>query len=346
MKRRRFILGLAGTAVAGWTGWQLSQSSTVITTKPNHPKKKNNLAGWSKTTRNSKALGTTVSITVFYNNVAKANNAIDQAFAAIAHVEQLMSLYQKESQLCQLNRDGFLRNPHPDLIHVLQKASNLSELTDGAFDVTVQPLWSLHNKASNANTTPTESEIATALKRIDWRQISISPERIDFRQSETSITLNGIAQGFAADAARKALQQNGIQHALIDSGEIGTLGTPAEKPNWNIGIKHPRTQKEYLGVTALENRCLATSGDYESHFNEDFSSHHLLDARTGYSPNELASVSVIAPTATEADALSTAVFLAGLQRGKQIIESIPHTDALFVTKSGRQVKTSNFPLVS
>ena len=191
---------------------------------------------------------------------------------------------------------------------------------------------------------PTDATIAAALPQVDWQQVSVSADRIAFGQPGMAITLNGIAQGLAADAARQALQDAGIEHALIDSGEIGSVGTHAERDHWSIGIKDPRNPATILGVASLQDRCLATSGDYETTFSADFSEHHLLDPRTGHSPTELASVSIVAPTALEADALSTAVFLMGPDRGRDFVESLPHVDALFVDKAHRITRTAQFPL--
>lgn len=169
---------------------------------------------------------------------------------------------------------------------------------------------------------------------------------IELRGDDTEITLNGIAQGFAADAVRRVLVSHGIESALIDTGEIGTLGEPAQKRDWSIGIKHPRDIGNLLGMARLNGRCLATSGDYETTFTNDFSQHHLLDPKTGSSPAELSSVSIAATTAMQADALSTAVFVAGLRDGKELVKSIPGVDALFVTKQGKVVRTAGFPLAS
>ena len=337
MRRRKFISYFLGAAALGSVGVHLNSRYSLMGGSLG-------AARLIKLTRHGRALGTEIGITAFHTDPAIADAAIDQAFAAIDHVEQVMSLYRPDSQLSQLNLQGALTDPDPQLVQVLNRAAELSAQSDGAFDVTVQPLWLAYETAAANDALPTDDAIAAALLPVDWQQVSVSADRIAFAQPGMAITLNGIAQGLAADAARQALQDAGIAHALIDSGEIGSVGTHAEKDHWAIGIKDPRNPASILGVASLQDRCLATSGDYETTFSADFSAHHLLDPRTGHSPTELASVSIVAPTALEADALSTAVFLMGPERGRALVESLPHVDALLVDKADRITRTTQFPL--
>ncbi|RKX36196.1 MAG: FAD:protein FMN transferase [Verrucomicrobia bacterium] len=348
MKRRKFIFSLVGTAAAGLTAWKLGllkQAGTA--TVPG-----GNLTGalaagrWVKVSRSTHALGTQVALTVYHHDQELAEKAIASAFDELEIVEQLMSLYRPDSQLSQLNATGRLADPHPYLVEVLRTANDLSERSRGAFDVTVQPLWTLRHHSAMLGQEPDEAALAQALRNVDWRRITLSDRKIELRGDGTGITLNGIAQGFAADAVRRVLVTHGITSALIDTGEIGTLGVHAQKRDWSIGIKDPREAEAFLGTTRLNGRCLATSGDYETFFSEDFKQHHLLDPRTGSSPAELSSVSIAATTAMQADALSTAVFIAGLEDGMELVKSIPGADALFVTKQGRIERTTGFPFSS
>jgi thiamine biosynthesis lipoprotein len=161
-----------------------------------------------------------------------------------------------------------------------------------------------------------------------------------------AVTLNGIAQGYAADAAMRVLRAHGIEHALVDAGEFSARGTNAKRNAWSIGIQHPREREAFAALARLENRCLATSGDYETAFSEDFSQHHIVNPHTGRSPEELASVSVLAPDAMTADALSTALFVLGAERGQELLREFPATDALIITKNGRHIATRGFPVTA
>ncbi len=284
-------------------------------------------------TRISSALGAAVKMTVLHADEDVANAALDAAFEELERVESVMSLYRPESQISRLNRDGALEMPDASLVEVLRFAAEVAEKSDGAFDVTVQPLWKLKGAKPDADT----------LALVDWRKVELDANRIRLAPG-MAITLNGIAQGFAADAAMRVMRAHGVEHALIDAGEFSAHGMNAENAPWRIGIQHPRQRNAFAALTPLENRCLATSGDYETSFSHDFSRHHILDPHTGESPGELASVSVLAPTAMAADALSTALFVLGAERGLDLIHRYPDADAFLIFKDGHELRTKNFPV--
>ena len=302
------------------------------------------VAPGQKHLRRAKALGTKVKFTVFHPKQKRANRAIDAALDKIEHVEQLMSLYRTDSQLSLLNRQGALRNPHPDLVTALKKSIELSRRTGGAFDVTVQPLWKLYARHADLRTLPTEAEIGKVRQRMGWEYIRIEPEIIYFDRPGIQVTLNGVAQGMAADFARQALEECGIRDALVDAGEFNAIGSPMRRESWQIAVQHPR-QDGNIAETGLQGRCLSTSGDYGTKFSDDYRHHHLLDPRTGISPTELSAVSVAAPTALEADALSTALFVLGSGRAKEMVGFMDRVDALFVSKSGHVTATDGFSLL-
>lgn len=290
--------------------------------------------GLRKAERTARALGSRVSLTALHEDLPTAERALDDAFAELDLVEEVMSLYRPHSQICRLNREGTLERPHPYLVEVLQAAERMSRSTDGAFDVTVQPLWELRS----AGRLPDPD----TLRLVDWRQVALSDERIRLRGGGR-ITLNGIAQGFAADRVRAALQAGGVRHALVDTGELGSLGRKADGTPWTAGIQHPREADAYVALAELDGRFMATSGDYATRFTEDFRDNHIVDPRTGLSPTAFSSVTVLAPTGMEADALSTAIFVLGPEKGLDLVRATPGADALFVRKDGRVTVTPGFP---
>ena len=299
--------------------------------------------GLTAVTRTSWALGSDISITVAHSQVAAAEQAIESAFTQLKLVDSLMSIYRPESQVSRLNQGQLLLEPHPCLVALLQDARSLSQRTNGAFDVTVQPLWIAYSEAKKAGELPSPHEIDKALEKVDWRQLDISPRRVQLRGSGGQITLNGIAQGFAADRVMESLRQHGVEHALVNTGEIGTLGGKAKSQPWTIGIQHPRQTNAYLSVVRLDGRCIATSGDYATTFSADYRDHHIFDPRLGRSPQYFSSVSVAARTATAADALSTAAFVLGPEKGLELIRATPEADALLAFKDGTLLATDNFP---
>jgi thiamine biosynthesis lipoprotein len=292
--------------------------------------------------RRGRALGTTVELRLLHESSKKGEAALDAAFAAIEQVEEVMSLYRPQSRLSELNRIGALDDPHPWLMHVLQHAQALSRTTDGAFDVTMQPLWQCWSQAAREERMPTEAEVYAACRLVDWRSLHVSSQRIELQRPGMQITLNGIAQGFAADQAAAALRSCGVVHALINTGEVQALGRKRDEA-WTVGIQHPRHADAYSALVSLNNRALSTSGDYATSFSPDKRHHHIIDPRVGYSPTELASVTILAGSALEADALSTAVLVLGADHGLKLIAARNDVDALFVFKDGRTFATPGFP---
>ncbi len=281
-------------------------------------------------------------MTVLHRDRAAGELALDAAFAELERVENVMSLYRTESEISRLNREGALNGPDQYLVEVLRFAREISASSNGAFDVTVQPLWSLHAAALKEGRLPDAMAVSEARSRVDWRRVEAGVERVVLHGEGTAITLNGIAQGFAVDVVLRTLRAHGVQHALIDTGELGAMGRNAEDAAWTVGIQHPRSQEALATVTRLEDRCLATSGDYQTAFNADFSRHHVFDPATGVSPGALASVSVAAPTGMGADALSTTLMVMGAERGMEWLATFADTDALLIFKDGHRTMTPGF----
>lgn len=338
--RRRFLYVLAGGGVGLAAAAPLLTSTFRRTSSADH----RGLGPLHRVTRTSWALGSTVTMTALHEKRAVAAAALEAAFGELDTVEQVMSIYRPESQLSRLNRDGVCDDPHPYLVEVLQAAAAMSERTRGAFDVTIQPLWQTYWQAHASETRPLAAEIAAARRRVDWRQVEITAGNVRLRGTGTAITLNGIAQGYAADRAAASLRRHGVDQALIDTGEFGSLGHGSDGDGWNVGIQHPRRADAFVAVANLAGRCLATSGDYATKFDEAFTTHHLLDPRTGRSASELASVSIVAGSGLAADALSTATFVLGLDAGRRLVAATPGADALFVTKDGRVWASPGFPM--
>jgi FAD:protein FMN transferase len=297
-----------------------------------------------KTVRRTwRAMGADVTMVALHESREAAIRALDAAFAELALVDELMSLYRPDSQLSRLNRTGVLRQPHPYLVSVIERAQRVALQTAGAFDVTVQPLWRLYAQAHDQGQLPDDAAVKATRARVNFRDLEVSSTQLRLHGEGRSVTLNGIAQGFAADRALAALREHGVRHALVDAGELGACGHNETGGKWTAGIQHPRRSDEYVSLAKLDGRCMSTSGDYATAFTPDLSYNHIFDPATGRSPQTFSSVTVVAPAGVDADALSTAVFVLGLVKGLQLIEAWPHADALFVLKDGRVLATRGFP---
>lgn len=289
------------------------------------------------------AFGTTVSIKVLHDDARVAQAAIQDALRQVKIVDALMSVHQERSQVYQLNRRGRVDAPDRHLLQVLTFARQLSALTAGAFDITVQPLWQAFSRAAAKGALPAPHELAAAKALVNWRQIELGARQVRLPTPGMAITLNGVAQGYAVDLALAALRAKGIEHALLDTGEFGAIGGKAGGQPWMLGIKHPRQADALSAKLPLDGRKVATSGDYETYFTPDFVHHHIFDPARGDSPPALASVTVLAPTGLMADGLSTAFMVMGADRALALAAQWPEVDALLIGKNGAIRTTANFP---
>jgi len=336
LSRRRFITILGGLAASGLACDWLGRPQPALGMEA---------VGMQYVERTGRALGSMISRTVLHPHRTNAEKAIANAFAQLDQVDQLMSIYRPDSQVSQLNRSASLPNPHPWVLEVLRKAQSMSQQSAGAFDITVQPLWDLYAGAQKQATLPDPAAIQAALAKVNWSKLQVTADRVSL-PAGMSVTLNGIAQGYAADRAASTLRKHGIQHALINTGEIGAIGRRTDGQQWTVGIQHPRSKDAYVALARLEGRFMATSGDYGTTFSDDRKHNHIFDPASGHSPEVFSSVTVVANTGAEADALSTAVFVLGHEKGLQLIENTPGVEALLVLKDGRVRATRAFPSVN
>jgi FAD:protein FMN transferase len=279
-------------------------------------------------------LGTTLSLRAGHANGARADAALDAAVAAIRHVEQQMSLFIADSALRRLNRDGVLLHPHADLVQVFILAQQVSQKSHGAFDVTVQPLWDVWQQAKQAGSLPSAAQVQSALARVGWQRLQVTSQRIGFSQPGMAATLNGIAQGFAGDLAQAALRSFGIQHALIDTGEWSAAGTGPQHVPWTLGLADPRHPSALIAKLTMAGGAMATSSDVHYRFGKDDKYHHIFDPTTGYSPSQLASVTVVASSCALADALTKVMFMASPARALELAK-LWKVDVLVVDKAGK-----------
>ena len=220
-----------------------------------------------------------------------------------------MSLFNPDSAVSRLNRDGMLQQPSAQLLSVLSLAQYVSARSQGAFDVTVQPLWQLWSQAHAAGKVADKHALQRHLPLVNWRALEISPHAVRLNAKGMGVSLNGIAQGYAADLVRSVLQSHGVMHALIDTGETSTLGqAPGEQP-WRFGIESTKGDNQKRGVSLPHGLAMATSSDAHTSFTQDRLHHHIFDPQTGDSPRYWSSVTVVAASCAMADALTKVFFM-------------------------------------
>ncbi len=303
------------------------------------------------------AMGTRWRIVIHGDDPARAARAAEAGFALIHRRDDLLSDWQPSSALSRLGREAWPDAvPVDPVLHdILVRASELSELTDGAFDVTVGPAVRLWRRARRQQELPRADRLADALARMGWQKIETvadDPPRVRLAVADMQLDLGGIAKGHTAAAALEVLREHGIEHALVDGGGDLALGAPPPDAGiWRIGVLPLREREDAAGrIVDLDRACgVATSGDAFRYVEIDGVRYsHIVDPRTGLGLVGRISATVIAPDPATADALASAVCVLGPEQGIRMLERLPGTEGLIAWRDGsadplRSVRSSGFP---
>lgn len=255
------------------------------------------------------ALGALATLSIHHPDRAEAERLVRAAVAETARLEAIFSLYRPDSVISELNRTGAIAAPPAEFVDLLVACDAMVRLTGGAFDPTVQPLWTCHLDHFSAHGRdagpPPADALREALSRVGWDQLRFGRDRVAFARRGMALTLNGIAQGFVTDRVVALLREAGLAHALVDMGEIRALGDhPSQRP-WQVA----RGGAGPDAIVPLVDQAIATSAAAGFTFDVAGRYNHLLDPRTGLSAAPDRRITVVAATAAIADALSTAFSL-------------------------------------
>lgn len=300
------------------------------------------MVGYKETTVSKSffSMGTFFEITATGTN---PDQAIAKAFEEIMRIETLTST-QKKTGLSELNQFAGIKpvKADPELVAILKKARELYPDLAGSFDPTVGPLINLWGFGPEGHPTlPEPKEIDQVLPLVGFDRAVIDEAKgtVFLPAKGMKLDLGGIAKGYAVDLAYKSLRKSGIRSALINGGSssIRTLGKRDNQKPWRLGIGHPRRNGELLGALGLpEDRSLATSADTQNFFFSDGKRYsHLIDPHTGYPADDKILVTVTAPTAIEADLLSTAFFVMPVAAIKTFLSANPEYGAIIYNSSGQ-----------
>ncbi len=288
------------------------------------------------------SMGTLFEITVALGGTIDrdaARAAVDEAFETVARLDSLLSTYKPDSDISIVNRNsgrGFTK-VDPLVIAVLDSSLFYWSLTGGAFDVTVGPLMELWGFRGGEPRVPDPAQLAEALGSVGSSGIEIDrgASSVRLRHPGAELDLGGIGKGFALDRAADVLRRRGIRDAMLNSGgNLLFMGSAAGRP-WRAGIADPRSPGGVVARFEPGPPAVSTSGDYESYFIADGVRYsHILNPKTGRPASGLRSATVIAPAATGADALSTAVFVMGAGPGMELAESVPGVEAVLIEAAG------------
>jgi len=285
-------------------------------------------------------MDTTVEITT----IPFDEKVIKEAFNVVKEIESLMDNYRRDSEISILNRQGE-SIVSPFTLEVIKKAVNFSKLTGGAFDITCKPLVDLWRRAGRERRLPLPQEIREAISLVSYKDIMLEGNLIKFKKEGMEIDLGGIAKGYAVDKAIEILKREGINRALVNAGgDLYALGRGPQGKKWRIGIQDPRNKGKIVRIIRVEDKAVATSGDYERCFFINGKRHsHIVNPHTGMTvENVPMSVTIVALDATTADALATGVFVLGPREGMDLINSLSDVEGMIIseTDEGMEIVTS------
>ena len=284
-------------------------------------------------------MGTFAEVSLYSNDDKTAGKAIEGALDEMERMDRIMSNYKSDSELSKVNKKA-AKSPVPcnaELLDVIERSQYYSELSGGAFDITVSPIVALWGFFREKGHVPPDKEIEKVLPAVSYKNIVINksndtkkPATIFLKNTQTQIDLGAIGKGYAVDKALEIIKKCGIDNGCINlGGNIYVLGTPPGKNAWKIGVQHPRNRDEILGYLELKNEATATSGDYERFFEFNGKRYsHIINPQTGRPVSGTIATTIVAPTGTEVDALSTSVFVLGHEKGMELIKKIPNADAM------------------
>jgi len=292
------------------------------------------------------AMGTVITQHIYGANAQKAS---EEVISKIKQLETDMTINKPGGEINKLNAEsgnGKWVKLDPEIIYVLKKAIDFGAKSNGAFDVTVGPLVKAWGIFTDNFRIPKDPELAQLKKLVNLKWLLIDEKNSSARLVKKGqiVDLGGIAKGYSGDVAKEIYLKNGITSAYISlGGNIVTVGSKPDGSAWNVGIQNPRAPNgKYLGIVPIRNQSVVTSGDYER-FKEvnGVRYHHILDTKTGKPAiSGLISTSIVSDFSIDGDALSTATFVLGLEKGRALIESLPGVDAIFVTSDKKIYVTS------
>jgi thiamine biosynthesis lipoprotein len=307
---RRFVLLLAGLCVC---------TAGAVESRAAEPR---------AVTFKTRTMGTEASLVLVTPDSAAVADLAYRALLSLHHTDSLMTNWTETSETARINRLAGTTTVQmqPEVNRVLIAAGEVGRESGGAFDITVEPLVRLWGFLGGEPAVPTEEAIATALAPVGWQQLEHDAEAgtIRFSDPATRIDLGGVAKGYGVDRVGEILHEAGVTDALINlSGNMIALGAPPNRTSWTLRIMDPEKRHDYLGRISLHNQAVATSGnDFQYVMNEGQRDSrrygHILDPRTGWPADGMASATVIAPDATTADAWATAFVVMETWRARSI----------------------------
>ena len=285
-------------------------------------------------------LDTVITLTAYTEDAQILKDAMEEC----GRYEQMLSRTIEGSDVWRINHaDGVPVEVSDDTAAILRCAEKISEKSSGAFDITIAPASMLWDFTSGKAELPDTEALAAAAALVDYSKVQLEGNTVTLPEG-MMIDLGGIAKGYIADKVKAYLEERGVEHAILSfGGNIVAIGKKPDGKDWKVGIQDiDKPTGEYMLVVANRGGSTVTSGIYERGFEVDgVRYHHLLNPKTGWpEQNELASVTILSESSMEGDALATAAFILGKEKGLELIESLPGIEAVFIERD-RKVTCSS-----
>jgi thiamine biosynthesis lipoprotein len=283
-------------------------------------------------------MGTEVSVLLWHDDAATGEQLIEEVFAETDRIDKLMSTYIDTSSISKINRLAAAEPVVADdeLFLIIRRSLDISVLTLGAFDITYESVGQHYNFRDHQR--PNDATVEAERRLIDFRLVRLDPAAgtVRFLREGVRINLGGIAKGYVVERGVDILRMNGVQHAIVTAGgDTRLLGDRRGRP-WMVGIRDPRNDGQVAISVPLEDEAISTSGDYERYFEEGgVRYHHIIQPSTGAPSTGVHSATVFGPDAVITDALSTSVFVMGVDQGLRLVATLPDYESIVIDDEGR-----------
>lgn len=262
----------------------------------------------------------------------------------IRRLENLLSVTVEDSDISRLNAAAGKEavSLDADTLRLLEAGKQLGEDTNGAFDIAISPVVKAWGFTEDEHRVPEQAELDALLPLTDPADVTIENGKAYLQKEGMAVDLGGIAKGFASDQLAELLKEKGVTSALLSlGGNICTIGTKADGSPWKTAVQNPLDANDYVGLLEISDTCVITSGGYQRYFEENGKRyHHIIDPITGYpAESGLLSVTIVCENGTRADALSTALYVMGLEKAVDYWRSQDGFEVIFVTEDGEVVAT-------
>jgi thiamine biosynthesis lipoprotein len=296
--------------------------------------------------RTMKLMGSRFDITVLAIDEELGYINIEEAAAEITRIEKMISAWDKNSETSEINRNAGIKpvKVSLELFKLIERSKQISELTDGAFDISYSSMDKIWKFDGTMDKMPSEAEIKNSVSKVGYEKIILNSDSqtVFLKQKGMKISFGAIGKGYAADKAKELLTSKQVVGGIINAaGDLSTWGTDVSGKKWNIGIVNPLSKDKIVSWLPVVESSVATSGNYEKYvtFNGKRYS-HIIDPRTGYPSSGITQVSIFAKSAELCDALATAVFIMGKDAGLSLINQLGGTEVILFDSDNKVHKSS------